>query len=226
MKKILGLFMAILLILGMFTGCDNTNENDTPDGAVDKKVEFEVINNADNLPDHLSHMIEAAKKDKGYIVYPEEGYSYVAVFMGEKSTAGYSVDIESAEDIEGSILIKVVENSPGEGEVVAQVISYPFAVIKVDSDIQSFIIQSFNAENPDAEAYGEIEMIKEADGVLTGQIDGNSIEIKVDGEFRAFRLDEQMKQRIDSFEDGSNVRIVYYENEHGQLILMELKKAK
>ena len=109
MKRMLGLLMAMLLIVGMFTGCNKTNGNGTPDDAVDKKVEFKVINNVDNLPDHLNQMIEAAKKDKGYIVYPEEGYSYVAVLMGEKSTAGYSVDIESAEDIEGSILIKVVE---------------------------------------------------------------------------------------------------------------------
>ncbi len=221
MKKILGLFMAILLMLGMFTGCDKTNGKDTPDDVVDKKVEFEVINNVDNMPEHLSHMIEAAKKDKGYIVYPEEGYSYVAVLMGEKNTAGYSVDIESAENIEGSILIKVVENSPVEDEAVAQPISYPFVVVKINSEIQSF-----NVETADGEAYEEIEMIKEAEGILTGQIDNNSIEIKVDGEFRAFRLDEQMKERIDSFEDGSNVSIVYYENEYGQLMLMELDKGK
>ncbi|KDR96338.1 PrcB C-terminal [Peptoclostridium litorale DSM 5388] len=219
MKKILGLFMAILLMLVVFTGCDDTNGNGTPDETVDTKVEFEVISDMDSLPDHLSQMVEAAKKNRGYIVYPEEGHSYVAVLMGEKSTAGYSVDIESVKGTDGSIIIEVAEKSPG--EAAAQVISYPFALIKVNSDIQSFRV-----EKTDGDAYEQIDLIKEAAGVLTGQIDNNSIEIKVDGEFNAFRLDEKTRERLDSIEDGSNVSIVYYENEYGQLMLMELEKAE
>ena len=221
MKKILGLFMAILLMLGMFTGCDEKNGNGTPDETVDTKIEFEVISDMDSLPGHVSQMIEAAKKDRGYMVYPEDGYSYVVVLMGEKSTAGYSVDIESVKEAEGFIIIETVEKSPGEDEAAAQVISYPFVVLKVNSGIQSF-----NVATTDGEAYEQVDIIKEAVGVLTGQIDNNSIEINVDGEFNAFRLDEKTRERLDSIEDGSNVSIVYYENEYGQLMLMELEKAE
>ncbi|MDO9533736.1 MAG: protease complex subunit PrcB family protein [Bacillota bacterium] len=66
-------------------------------------------------------------------------------------------------------------------------------------------------------------MVMEVHGVLVGQIDSNSVEINVDGEPKAFRLAEQIL--IEEFNDGDNIIIDYYTDEHGRFILNKIQKA-
>ena len=59
--------------------------------------------------------------------------NFVILNMGEKATAGYSIGVESVEETEKNIIITVKENVPATGAMAAQVITYPFCVVKVNS---------------------------------------------------------------------------------------------
>ena len=59
--------------------------------------------------------------------------NFLILNMGEKPTAGYSIGVQSVEETEKNIIITVKDTSPESGSMVAQVITYPFCVLKVNS---------------------------------------------------------------------------------------------
>lgn len=65
-------------------------------------------------------------------------------------------------------------------------------------------------------------------GKYVGQIDGNSVEIIVDGKTVACRLSEELKSQIDSLglKKDDTVHCEYVTNEHGQYVLTKLEKTK
>ncbi len=63
--------------------------------------------------------------------------------------------------------------------------------------------------------------------VYAGQIDGNSIEVKIDGKNAALFFSSSVKSSFDTslFKSGSTVQVTYNKNEMGQLILTSIKSA-
>ncbi|MTI49503.1 protease complex subunit PrcB family protein [Sporosalibacterium faouarense] len=63
-------------------------------------------------------------------------------------------------------------------------------------------------------------------GEYVGQIDVNSIEIKVDGETKAYRLTDSAKSLIEdgAIPDGSTISFTYAENGQGQLVIIDIRK--
>ncbi len=58
--------------------------------------------------------------------------SMIVIFcMGRKNTGGYSVGIESIYENDDSLIITVKEKAPEDQEIVPQVITHPFTVIKM-----------------------------------------------------------------------------------------------
>jgi hypothetical protein len=53
--------------------------------------------------------------------------------MGEKATGGYSIGVESVVETVKNIIITVKDNNPKPGDMVSQVITYPFCVVKINS---------------------------------------------------------------------------------------------
>lgn len=71
--------------------------------------------------------------------------------------------------------------------------------------------------------------VKTDSGRYNGQIDSNSIEIKISGvpegmEPQAFRLSEPIKEMFDTYKlnVGDTIKLNYSVNEHGQNIILEL----
>ena len=64
--------------------------------------------------------------------------------------------------------------------------------------------------------------VKEVNGIYVGQIDGNSIEINIDNNPGAF-VTTEVQEQIDKLQEGSRVKIQYFENEYGQLILKSIE---
>ena len=54
----------------------------------------------------------------------------VAFLAGTKPTAGYAVEVESVEESDGRVLFTVVETSPGENCINAQVITDPYVIVE------------------------------------------------------------------------------------------------
>ncbi len=84
---------------------------------------------------------------------------------------------------------------------------------KVEGEIPPSIPQ----EQPQEEPFLKVE------GIYVGQMDSNSIEVMVNGEPKAFRI-EEIKEEFPALEENDEVEIKYIENEHGQLIVKEILK--
>jgi len=57
----------------------------------------------------------------------------VALFMGEKPTAGYSIEIISIEKTTDKVIVKYKENVPAEGAIEAQVITHPYCIKAIEN---------------------------------------------------------------------------------------------
>jgi protease stability complex PrcB-like protein len=52
----------------------------------------------------------------------------VAVFMGSRPTAGYAVEIVSAAERNGALVVAYRERNPAPGAIAAQVLTFPFHI--------------------------------------------------------------------------------------------------
>lgn len=52
----------------------------------------------------------------------------VGYFLGQRSTGGYSVSIESVKETSKQIVVTIAQTSPGRGSLVSQVITSPYAI--------------------------------------------------------------------------------------------------
>jgi hypothetical protein len=59
--------------------------------------------------------------------------NYIVLNMGEKSTGGYSIGVEKVEETDKNIIITVKETVPAPDSMLMQVITYPYAVVKINS---------------------------------------------------------------------------------------------
>lgn len=56
----------------------------------------------------------------------------VGVFLGARNTGGYSVEITGVEIVDGSLVVRYSEKTPGAGMMTAQVITAPFHLVSID----------------------------------------------------------------------------------------------
>lgn len=59
--------------------------------------------------------------------------NFLILSMGEKSTGGYSIGIESAVETDKNIIITVKETAPAPGGMVTDAFTTPFCVVKINS---------------------------------------------------------------------------------------------
>jgi PrcB C-terminal len=55
----------------------------------------------------------------------------VALFMGSRPTAGYSVELTSVEERDGAIVVSYRERAPSRDAVTAQILTSPFHIVVV-----------------------------------------------------------------------------------------------
>lgn len=59
--------------------------------------------------------------------------NFLILNMGEKKSGGYSIGIEKVEETDEKLIFTVKETEPKPGEMVTQNITYPYAIIKINS---------------------------------------------------------------------------------------------
>ncbi|WP_025028307.1 protease complex subunit PrcB family protein [Caldalkalibacillus mannanilyticus] len=83
-------------------------------------------------PDFIQTELEKIKQQGGLSVVHDQDYTYAVIGLGERSTGGYSIQVLSAEEVQGPteryILIKAKETKPGPYDMVTQAFTYPVAV--------------------------------------------------------------------------------------------------
>lgn len=82
--------------------------------------EIKMLQNDENL----KNKVKAADVDTA---------NFVILNMGEKSSGGHAISIESVRETADKIYIKVKETSPAQGEMATSVMSYPYAIVKINS---------------------------------------------------------------------------------------------
>ena len=226
-KKILGVFLVLIMIFTL-TACVKQN--------VKKEIgdlQYEVISPEDIKNEELINWYNDNFKIYGIHVSNEnyDGKKYIIVSAGEKNTGGYLLEIDSVVGEEEIIRVNATLNSPEEGQLVTEVITYPNVLLIINDDGRDIKLGTFDIEPDTKTTEDKSEDAKketiEKTGKYVGRIDNNSIEVSIDNEPKSFRLNDEIKQKLDNnvIKDGDNVVVVYYENEYNQLILESMEKV-
>lgn len=59
--------------------------------------------------------------------------NFIILNMGEKTSGGYKIGIESVEETDKNIIISVKETAPESGSMVTQEITTPYCVVRINS---------------------------------------------------------------------------------------------
>lgn len=80
-----------------------------------------------------------------------------------------------------------------------------------------------STEEPKKET-GKVK-VTTASGTYVGQMDGNSIEVTIDGNPTAFYFSEAVKESFDAkaYKKDAKVEVTFYKNENGQTILNSIE---
>lgn len=152
MKKLLKLVLAGTIAITSLAACarDNpvpvqNNQADTPpiQGITVNTIDFEIVS-YDKLSDAKKELIENYKTSKGFTYWQEDGYFYIAIFAGQKPSAGYTVEVKKIEDNEGKTNILIDVSKPK--NMAASVISYPYVIVKADGITDNFSIIDTNGD--------------------------------------------------------------------------------
>ncbi|TZE83137.1 S-layer homology domain-containing protein [Calorimonas adulescens] len=100
------------------------NEDTTSYG----ELKLEAVD-LEDVPDGVINELEDIKEEGGYKAFKDGDTYYLLAAAGEKPTGGYSISIYGARSAEdGSISVFVTERSPKAGDMVTQVITYPYDI--------------------------------------------------------------------------------------------------
>lgn len=162
MKKVFAIVIVAIVIIALLTACSSyggapiQNPRTLPaqggpvapqpsQGITVNEIGFEIVK-PENLTSEKQDILEKIKRNKGFIYWEEDSDFYIAIFAGQKPTAGYKLEVKSIEDNEGKTNILIDVTAPQ--DFAAEVITYPYIVIKTAG-----IADNFNIEDMQGEAY-------------------------------------------------------------------------
>lgn len=132
-KKI-ALILCCILITLTFYGC----KKEQSEVKKLKDLEFTVVEEAD-LPEELLTSINEKKSTPFKMTYSNDNYIYIVRGYGEQRSGGYSITADELFLAEDGIHFKTTLIGPGKDELVTQVITYPYIVVKTEFQDQKVI---------------------------------------------------------------------------------------
>ncbi len=260
MKKLIVFSLIFILIVGV-TGCQSNEPNVADDElpkAEDESQEITVNNISfervkyEDLSSEVQAEIDEAKMEQGYKLIEDESsdYYYLAVFSGEKPSAGYGIEITKVIDNEGVTDVMVQEYSPAKGTMVAEILTYPMDIVKltgITDNINIVYLTPKNTTEGEGSEEGEnqledpntpVENAPDSSSTLletqfvvaeyVGQIDNNSIEVKIEDGPQAFRLNGIAKDDLSKLEleEGDLVKLEVFKDENGHPTVYSMEKPK
>lgn len=104
------------------------------------EIEFETIFFS-NYPVGLEEQLIASKEEPGHDFITLDNEVYMVIYMGQRNTGGYSIQVENIIDHGESKIVYVYESSPPKDGMVTMAITYPLTVIKLPNDLDTEQIQ-------------------------------------------------------------------------------------
>lgn len=111
-------------------------------GAGGSEVAYRPLSRED-LPSDLKAVLDEQRKQPAVVVAKgSDGPQYVLIAIGERPTAGYQVFVDTVRDTGGRVQVEYREVPPGKESTVAQVITYPWTAIAVDSGLPIDVVSA------------------------------------------------------------------------------------
>ncbi len=157
-----------ILVLALSTGCTRGGGAGLPPPAQPVPTpKDEILIGLEKLPDRASALrwIDPLKKREGVYRKDFGELRVYLVAMGEQRTAGYQVKIDAAARVEGTWVVDVVYLRPAPGQLVAQVITYPYEVVAVratEKPVQFRMAQPSNQSPASPRGRGNVQVISPA----------------------------------------------------------------
>lgn len=107
-----------------------------------RDLEFTVVEES-NIPEELLTIINQKKTEPFKLTFDSAGkeYRYIAVGYGAQTTGGYSIQVEALYLANNAIYFDTNLIGPKKEELVTQVITYPYIVVKTEYIDKNVVFQ-------------------------------------------------------------------------------------
>lgn len=227
MQKPKLILVGMILLLVFFTfGCGEDSQSVDNEKMKIGELNYEIVDtSAENLPGGLAEWYQDNYKKEGLHSTNLDGGTYLLVSAGEKPTGGYEIQKLVLTGTDQVINVSASLRVPGKDEMVTEALTYPSILVKIPKDSREFELAELTENAP------EKHEVKKDTGTYVGQIDNNSIEIKISGvpeekAAKVFRLEDKVKDNFQHFELETDDQVLfsYFENNDGQLVLTSIEK--
>jgi hypothetical protein len=123
-KKSLALVIVLALLL-LAAGCGEKMVGGPTE------VSFQRVQE-EELPEEVQSWLSENIMEYGEKTFVLEDKLYILVAYGEKPTAGYSVEIDKVEKLDGKVVVYSSFQDPDPDDLVATVITYPYDLIVIE----------------------------------------------------------------------------------------------
>lgn len=269
-KKIFSKIIMAALVISLMTGCSikgaqtKTTESLPPEDSVTtgsdtqgevidvdnetqgqgftvNQIKFEVVD-ASTLPEEIAEEIDTLKLQRGYEYWAQEDGSFlILVSAGEKMTGGYEIAVEAIEDNEGKTIISVKETEPS-GDMNAEMITYPYVVVKASGITDNFIVSDQNQaaydriSGKDGQTAADadqnlrydpriIDYSKPIEGIYQGLTDDQTIEMLV-GDVQVAFSGDNIAKLLGDIEVGDTIRVTASIAPTDQILVDSIEKVQ
>ena len=189
------------------------------------RLAFTVVKDWQTLPASVRKEAESLKNSRGYWLYHTSKETYVVINQGQKPTAGYRIEVVRVEDEEGIITVTTREIKPLPGAIVAQVVTYPMVMVKLEP-MGGF---RFKVVSEEGYVYPQLTEIKKAsspilmtaEGIYLGSKGTAAFTAKIKGKVQVFKYNGKINYR-----KGSKILISYYLDQKRQLQAVQVSLVK
>lgn len=108
-----------------------------------EEITYKNIDISD-LSEENKRLVQSRKHSPGHLVFKEGNKKYVAIFLGQRPSSGYSVKVNNAKIRENKTLyISVSEIRPDPRSMDLTVITYPFSIVEIENteDFESVVLE-------------------------------------------------------------------------------------
>jgi len=234
MRRILFLIVLISIIV-LSVGCNTVEEN--VDLTEPTEFDYELMDEDALEEVAAKDWYEKNKENYGFYTHTvSEKEKYLLISAGEKRTGGYSLEIESVNELIQMITFNIVLNEPSPDDMVTQALTYPNLLIKITAN-ENFEVDAnlnFEPEQPN-ESENEEMKFENIEGIYVGQIDNNFIEVdlsnnlefrehvNIEEDFLSLMMLEETKKEIELLESGNPIIFDCYQNEDNTWIIENIE---
>lgn len=234
MRRILFL-IALISIVVLSVGCNTVEEN--VDLIEPTEFDYELMDEDALEEIAVKDWYEKNKENYGSYTHTVSGKEkFLLISAGEKRTGGYSLEIESVNELNQMITFNIVLNEPSPDDMVTEALTYPNLLIKITANENFEVDANLNFEVEQGnESENEEMKFKNIEGIYVGQIDNNFIEIdlsnnlefreyaNIEEEFLSLMMLEETKKEIELLESGNPIIFDCYQNDDNTWIVENIE---